>query len=100
MLSVHDCALHAVALHVPSLELRETNPHKSKLYKDELEWSAPSPDLSFTEHVWDELEHWLHSRPPHTTSESDLTHTNPQKALPEERSQKDWNLEWEVKMVN
>ncbi|MCJ8740604.1 hypothetical protein PDJAM_G00060760 [Pangasius djambal] len=35
-----------------------------KVGVEELECPAQSPDLNPTEHLWDELEHRLHPRPP------------------------------------
>ncbi|MCJ8743348.1 hypothetical protein PDJAM_G00093060 [Pangasius djambal] len=65
----------------PSLELRGPNlfqhddapVHKASSMKtwcvkvgvEELEGPAQIPDLNPTEHLWDELEHRLHPRPPH-----------------------------------
>lgn len=40
---------------------------------EEPECPAQNPDLSPTEHVWDELEHRLHPRRPHAPSLPDLT---------------------------
>ncbi|XP_053531694.1 beta-sarcoglycan isoform X2 [Ictalurus punctatus] len=73
----------------PSLELRGPNlflhdddlVHKASSMKtwcvkvgvEELECPAQSPDHNPTEHFWDELEHRLHLRPPHTTSLYDLS---------------------------
>jgi hypothetical protein len=34
----------------------------------EMDWPAQSPDLNPTEHLWDELERWLCSRPQRPTS--------------------------------
>ncbi|MCI4379485.1 hypothetical protein PGIGA_G00228800 [Pangasianodon gigas] len=45
----------------------------AKIDLEELECPAQSPDLNPTEHVWDDLEHGLHTRPPHQTSMPDLT---------------------------
>lgn len=40
---------------------------------EELVCSTQRPDLNPNEHLWDELEHQMHSRPPLLTSAPDLT---------------------------
>lgn len=47
---------------------------QAKVEGEESECPSKSPDLNSTERIWDELEDWLHTGPPHPTSMSD--HTN------------------------
>lgn len=70
--------LYAAALQFTSLELRGPN-----LIQDKR--PAQNPDQNPTEDVWDELEHKLHPRHPHSTSVSLNSHshaTKPSEGLP------------------
>ena len=42
---------------------------------EELDWPVQTPDLPPIEHLWDELEWRLRTRPSRPTSVSDLTNT-------------------------